>query len=140
MNPQTDQNGAYIKRLLTDLHESYLKDNKYDEGDLLYYRINYKVMDIFQITKEEAEKLHTAYHENNPRRISEGYCHNCKNVVKMVPIIYGVAEKDKENLRIAENEGRLIIGSLKGIKEGVQLSMFGCKTCKIGLPRYGTIL
>ena len=58
----------------------------------------------------------------------------------MVPIIYGIAEKDKENLRIAENEGRLIIGSLKDIKEGVQLPMFGCKTCKIGLPRYGTIL
>ena len=139
MNPQTGQNGAYIKRLLTDLHESYLKDNKYDEGDLLYYRINYKVMDIFQITKEEAEKLHTAYHENNPRRISEGYCHNCKDIVEIIPIIYGIAEKDKEALTEAENEGRLIIGSLNEIREGVEVSMFGCKICKSSLPEYGKL-
>jgi hypothetical protein len=141
MNSHTDQNGAEIKQLLTELHESYLKDNKYDEGDLLYYRINYKVMDAFQTTKEEAEKIHTIYHDkNNPSRISEGYCHNCKSVNKLIPIIYGVAGNDKANLRKAENEGRLVVGSLEEIKEGVELSMFGCKICKFALPRYGTIL
>jgi hypothetical protein len=141
MNSHTDQYGAEIKQLLTELHESYLKDNRDDEGDLLYYRINYKVMDEFQITKEEAEKLHTIYHDkNNPRRISEGYCYNCNSVNKLIPIIYGVARNDKANLRKAENEGRLVVGSLEEIKEGVELSMFACKICKIALPRYGTIL
>ena len=130
-----------IKQLLTELHELYLKDNKYDEGDLLYYRINYKVMDAFQITKEEAEKLHTIYHDkNNPRRISEGYCHNCKGVNKVIPIIYGVGGKDKANLTKAESEGRLIVGNLEEIKEGAELPMFACKICKIALPKYGTIL
>ena len=140
MNSQIDQNRADMTQLLTDLHESYLKDNKYDEGDLLYYRINYRVMAAFQITTTEADKLHTIYHENIPRRISEGYCHNCNKVVKTLPIIYGVAEKDKVNLTKAENEGRLIVGSLKEIKKGVELAMFGCKICKRALPRYGRIL
>jgi hypothetical protein len=141
MNSHVDRNGAEIKQLLTELHESYLKDNKYDEGDLLYYRINYKVMDAFQITKEEAEKLHTIYHDkNNPRRISEGYCHNCKSINKVIPIIYGVGGKDKANLTKGESEGRLIVGNLEEIKEGAELSMFACKICKIALPKYGTIL
>ena len=52
MNFQIDHNRADIKQLLIDLHESYLKDNKYDEGDLLYYRINYRVMDAFQIRRQ----------------------------------------------------------------------------------------
>ena len=134
------ENAPDIKRLLMDLHESYLKDNKYDEGNLIYYRINYKLMDAFEITKEEAEKLHIVYHEKNPRRISEGYCHNCKKVVGIIPIIYGVSENDKEALAIAENEGRLIIGSLNEIKEGIEVSMFGCKICKSGLPEYGKLL
>jgi len=139
MNFQIDHNRADIKQLLIDLHESYLKDNKYDEGDVLYYRINYRMMDAFQITKTEADKLHAIYHENIPRRISEGYCYDCNKVVKTIPIIYGVAEKDKVNLTKGENEGRLIVGSLKEIKKGVELAMFGCNICKRALPRYGTI-
>ena len=135
-----DENVTGIKQLLINLHESYLKYNKYDEGNLIYYRINYKLMDALKITKEEAEKFHIVYHETNPRRISEGYCHNCKNVIRIIPIIYGVPEKDKATLTMAENEGRLIIGSLKEVKEGVKVSMFGCKICKSGLPEYGTIL
>ena len=123
-----------------DLHESYLKDNRYDESNLIYYRINYKLMDAFEITKEEAEKLHVVYHEKNPRRISEGYCHNCKNVVGIVPIIYGVSEKEKESITIAENEGRLIVGTLNEIKEGMEVSMFGCKICKSALPEYGKLI
>lgn len=130
-----------VKQLLIDLHESYLKDNKYDEGDLIYYRINYRLMEEFEFTKEEIERFHTIYHEaNNPRRVSEGYCHNCNNVVRIIPIIYGVPEKEKVTLTIAESEGRLIIGSLNEVKEGVKVSMFGCKVCKSALPRYGTIL
>ena len=134
------KNAADIKQLLIHLHESYLKDNKYDEGNLIYYRINYKLMDAFEITKEEAEELHVDYHESNPRRISEGYCHNCKHIVEIIPIIYGVAEKDKEALTAAENEGRLIIGSLNEIREGIEVSMFGCKICKSSLPAYGKLL
>jgi hypothetical protein len=134
------KNAADIKQLLMNLHESYLKDNKYDEGNLIYYRINYKLMDAFEITKEEADELHVDYHESNPRRISEGYCHNCKDIVEIIPIIYGVAEKDKEALTAAENEGRLIIGSLNEIREGVEVSMFGCKICKSSLPEYGKLL
>ena len=45
-----NKNAADIKQLLMNLHESYLKDNKYDEGNLIYYRINYKLMDAFEIT------------------------------------------------------------------------------------------
>lgn len=136
----TDEYDA-VKQLLIDLHESYLKDNKYDEGDLIYYRINYRLMEEFEFTKEEIERFHTIYHEaNNPRRVSEGYCDNCNNVVRIIPIIYGVPEKEKVTLTIAESEGRLIIGSLNEVKEGVKVSMFGCKVCKSALPRYGTIL
>jgi hypothetical protein len=135
-----DEIAASIKQSLLDLHKFYLKDNKYDEGNLLYYRINHRLMDTFEITKEEAEKFHIVYHKNNPRRISEGYCHNCKNIVRIIPIIYGVSENDKATLTIAESQGRLIIGSLNEIKEGITASMFGCKVCKSALPRYGTIL
>ena len=135
-----DDNAA-ARRMLIELHKSYLKNNKYDEGNLIYYRINYKLVDILEITKEEAEKYHADYHkENTPRRISEGYCHNCNAVVTIVPIIYGITENDKVTLKAAEKEGRLIIGSLDQVKEGNHVSMFGCKICKSALPRYGTIL
>ena len=127
--------------MLIELHKSYLKDNKYDEGNLIYYRINYKLVDILEITKEEAEKYYADYHkESTPRRISEGYCNNCNAVVTIVPIIYGVTEKDKVTLKTAEKDGRLIIGSLDQVREGIKVSIFGCKICKSALPRYGTIL
>jgi hypothetical protein len=42
-------------------------------------------------------------------------------------------------MKEAENEGRLIIGSLANVREGVKVPMFGCKTCKSSLPEYGTI-
>jgi hypothetical protein len=129
-----------VKQLLIDLHESYLKDNKYDESNLIYYRINYKLMDTFEMTKEDAENFHIVYHEGNRRRISEGYCPICNDIISIIPIIYGVSEKEKANLTIAENEGRVIIGSLDKVKEGINVSMFGCKRCKSDLPRYGTVV
>ena len=41
---------AEIDMMLKELHVSYLKGNEHDEGDLLYYRINYRLTDIFGIT------------------------------------------------------------------------------------------
>jgi hypothetical protein len=40
---------------------------------------------------------------------------------------------------VAENEERIIIGSLADIKSGVSLAMFGCKICKKPLPQCGTM-
>jgi hypothetical protein len=128
-----------IKQSLEELHKFYLRNNQYDEGDILYHRINYKLMETFQVTKDDAEKIHLKYHEDNKRRISEGYCDNCKSITKIIPIIYGVSNKERETLTVAENEERLIIGSLEDAKSGVSLAMFGCKICKKPLPQYGTM-
>jgi hypothetical protein len=40
-NDHADYNSHTVRDLLIKLHDYYLKDNKYDEGDLLFYRINY---------------------------------------------------------------------------------------------------
>jgi hypothetical protein len=96
-------------------------------------------METFQVTKDDAEKIHLKYHEDNERRISEGYCDNCKSITKIIPIIYGVSNDERETLIVAENEERIIIGSLADIKSGVSLAMFGCKICKKPLPQYGTM-
>jgi Dodecin len=32
-----------ITRSLIDLHSYYLQNNKFDEGDLIYYKINYRL-------------------------------------------------------------------------------------------------
>jgi hypothetical protein len=96
-------------------------------------------METFQVTKDDAEKIHLKYHEDNERRISEGYCDNCKSITKIIPIIYGVSDEERETLTVAENEERIIIGSLADIKKGVSLAMFGCKICKKPLPQYGTM-
>jgi hypothetical protein len=128
-----------IKQSLVEFHKFYLRNNQYDEGDILYHRINYKLMETFQVTKDDAEKIHLKYHEDNERRISEGYCDNCKSITKIIPIIYGVSNEEREILTVAENEERIIIGSLADIKSGVSLAMFGCKICKKPLPQYGTM-
>jgi len=96
-------------------------------------------METFQVTKDDAEKIHLKYHEDNERRISEGYCDNCNSITKIIPIIYGVSNEERETLTVAENEERIIIGSLADIKSGVSLAMFGCKICKKPLPLYGTM-
>ena len=133
----TDTSG--IDRLLKELHASYLKNNKYDEGDLLFYRINYKLIDSFGITQDEAKKYHFNYHNHNPRRVSEGYCHICKNITSIIPIIYGVSEQDITTLKVAEDDKRLIIGNLDHPKKGNKMALFGCKICLSPLPNYGTI-
>jgi hypothetical protein len=130
-----------ITRTLIELHGYYLQDNKFDEGDLIYYRINYRLVALFGVTKEEAQSFHAAYHRNIPRTISEGYCHICDAIVKFIPIIYGSSERERKSLEMAQNEGKLIIANLdyNAIKEGVKISLFGCKICKTALPRYGTM-
>lgn len=130
-----------ITKTLTELHRYYLHDNEFDEGDLIYYRINYKLVALFGITREEAQSFHEAYHKDIPRIIDKGYCHNCDAIVKFIPIIYGSSERERESLEIAQNEGRLIISNLdfNTINEGVKIPLFGCKMCKTPLPRYGTM-
>jgi hypothetical protein len=128
-----------IDRLLKGLHGFYLRNNEYDEGDLLFHRINYKLIDSFGITQNEAEKFHLNYHDHNPRRISEGYCHTCNKITSIIPIIYGVSEQDITSLKVAEDDKRLIIGNLDHLKKGNKMALFGCKICSSPLPNYGTI-
>jgi hypothetical protein len=132
---------AGITRTLIELHRYYLQDNEFDEGDLIYYRINYRLVALFEITKEEAQSFHIAYHRNTPRTIAEGFCHICDAIVKFIPIIYGSSERERKLLEMAQNEGKLIIANLdsNAIKEGVKLPLYGCKICKAALPRYGTM-
>ena len=128
-----------VDLLLKELHAFYLRNNEYDEGDLLFYRINYKLKDAFGFTEDDAEKFHLNYHDKNPRRISEGYCHICKKITSIIPIIYGVLEQDISTIKMAEDDKRLIIGNLEQVKEGNKVAMFGCKICMSPLPKYGTI-
>lgn len=61
---------AQIAKMLQELHASYLKGNEYDEGDPIFYRINYRLADAFGLTREGAEKYHSAYHRDNSRRVT----------------------------------------------------------------------
>jgi len=131
--------GAEIDRVLKELHVSYLKANEHDEGDLLYYRINYRLADIFGITNEQAERLHSNYHQGNPRQVSQGYCEKCDRVVTIIPVIYGIQESDMERMKGAEKQGRLIIGDTNSINQGSKVAMFGCKDCGTMLVKYGTL-
>jgi hypothetical protein len=128
-----------VVRLLKELHAFYLRNNEYDEGDLLFYRINYKLIDAFGFTRDDAEKFHLNYHDSTPRRISEGYCHICKKITSIIPIIYGVLEQDMSTLKVAEDDKKLIIGNLEDVREGNKVAMFGCKICMTPLPKYGII-
>ena len=130
---------ADIDKMLKELHASYLKGNEHDEGDLIYYRINYRLADAFGITKEEADRLHSGYHAGSPRQVSQGYCERCKTIVTIVPVIYGIQESDMERMKAAEMQGRLIIGDMSTIRQGSKVAMFGCKACKALLPKYGTL-
>jgi hypothetical protein len=128
-----------IKKFLVELHRYYLKNNEYDEGDIIFHRINYRLMDTFELTKTDAIEFHKTYHNNSPRRISEGYCDNCKKISTIIPILYGFSIQDLEKITSAEIDGRLIIGDTEDIREGTNLAMFGCKSCRNPLPKYGTI-
>jgi hypothetical protein len=128
-----------IRNLLSKLHEHYLRDNMYDEGDLLFYRINYRLMDTLRISKAAAEEFHKIYHTAIPRRVSGGYCKKCEKIITIIPIIYGAFNHDLANLLKAENNGKLIIGNINDIREGNKIAMFGCNICKTPLPEYGTM-
>lgn len=130
---------ADIDRMLKELHASYLKDNEHDEGDLIYYRINYRLADTFGMTKEEADRLHSTYHTTSPREVSQGYCEKCSKVVTIIPVIYGIQESDIERMKAAEAQGRLIIGDIATVKQGSKVPMFGCRKCRALLPKYGAI-
>lgn len=128
-----------IERMLKEIHASYLKGNEHDEGDLLYYRINYRLVEAFGISKEEADRVHSSYHAGNPRQVSQGYCEKCGRVVTIIPFIYGIQESDIERMKTAETQGRLIIGDMSTVRQGSKVAMFGCKECRTLLPKYGTI-
>lgn len=128
-----------IDRMLRELHVSYLKDNEHDEGDLIYYRINYRLADAFGIPNEEADRVHSTYHSSSPREVSQGYCEKCNRVVTIIPVIYGIQESDMERMQAAEAQNRLIIGHTGTVRQGSKVSMFGCRECRIFLPKYGTI-
>lgn len=128
-----------IRKALEDLHVSYLKDNEYDEGDLIFYRINYKLEETFGLARQEAALLHEEYHRENPRHVSKGFCEICNKVVDTIPILYGIQESDMEKMKKAEAEERLIIGDMKNVVEGSKAAMFGCKVCKSPLLKYGVL-
>jgi len=127
-----------IRELLVKLHNHYLKNNKYDEGDPIFYRINYRLMDTLGVSKAAAEEFHKIYHADNPRRISEGFCNKCEKIVMIIPIIYGISDGELANLLKAENNGKLIIRNINDISDGNKIAMFGCKECKSPLPEYGS--
>ena len=129
-----------LKQLLADLRHRYLANNEYDEGDLIYYRINYRLIDFFGISKQDAEKFHSEYHQDKPRKISEGYCHICQSVVKIIPIIYGFSEKENATMVAKEDEGRIIIGNLDCITKQSRLPLFGCRRCRSPMPQCGVTL
>lgn len=125
--------------ILKQLHSKFLKENELDEGDLIFYRINYRLADTLHISKEDAEKFHSEYHEHTPRRVSEGFCDNCQKVVILIPIIYGIQKSELPELQAREQKGRLIIGDAGIIREGAKVAMFGCNVCRSPLPKYGTL-
>lgn len=128
-----------IRKALEDLHASYLEGNEYDEGDPIFYRINYRLEEAFGLARQEAARMHEQYHQEKPRRVSEGFCDNCNRVVGIIPVIYGIQESDVEKMKKAEAKGRLIIGDMSGVVEGRKVAMFGCKVCKSMLPKYGSL-
>ena len=134
----TNDSQFAIRELLVKLHNHYLRNNKYDEGDPIFYRINYKLMDTLGVSKAVAEEFHKIYHTDNPRRISEGFCNKCEKIVTIIPIIYGISDRELANLLKAENNGKIIIRNINDISDGNKIAMFGCKECKSPLPEYGS--
>lgn len=130
---------AEAEQFLQQLHSQFLKENEHDEGDLIFYRINYRLADKLHVSKDEAEKLHSEYHEKSPRRISEGFCDSCQKLITLIPIIYGVQKSELSEMKSRELQGRLIIGDTGIIREGTKVAMFGCRVCKSSLAKYGTL-
>lgn len=128
-----------LENALKELHDWFLRSNYHDEGDLLYYRINYRLADAFEITIKEAEKYHSTYHINIPRLISQGYCEVCDRIVAIIPITYGIQESEMEKMNMAESEGRIIMGNISSTEQQSKTAIFGCKICKSPLPKYGSL-
>jgi hypothetical protein len=118
-----------IEKVLQNLHERYLKNNKYDEGDLIFYRINYKLEEMYEISRYQANGLHQTYHLSFPRKTSEVYCNSCDRVVRYIPIIYGVTQSEMEYMKALEKEDRILIGIVKDHKD-THMPLFACKLCK----------
>ena len=128
-----------VEQMLKELHSSFLKGNENDEGDLIFYRINYRLSDMLAISKDEAERFHAEYHVQNPRRVSEGFCDHCQQLVTLIPIIYGVQASEYDAMEEKARAGRLIIGDTSGIREGAEVAMFGCSLCRRPLSKYGRL-
>lgn len=128
---------ALAEEALAELHNSLLHHNDLDEGDLLFYRINYRLAELLQIPAADASRLHDEYHLKRPRKVSKGFCEQCNRVVTLVPIIYGSAEPELAHLLAKQEQGRLIIGNTSTIREGNRVALFGCGSCRGPLPQYG---
>ena len=78
-----------VQKYILLLHERYLRNDKHDN-------FVEQLINAYSITIDEAEKFHLIYHCDNPRRVSEGFCHNYNKVVTIIPI-YGISEQDFVN-------------------------------------------
>ena len=125
-------NSESVDESLERLHKMFLKHNEHDEGDLIFYRIDYRLAEILKVTAD-----HQIYHTKNPRTVSKAYCSNCNQIVTFVPIIYTVTEYERSLLKAAEMKGRVILGDLENIMEDHKIPMFGCGECKKPIPGCG---
>ena len=120
-----------LEKVLQNLHERYLKNNKYDEGDPIFYRINYKLEEMYKISRYQANGLHQTYHLSFPRKTSEVYCNSCNRVVRYIPIIYGVTRGEMEYMKALEKEDRILIGVVEDHNyNDTHIPLFACKLCK----------
>ncbi len=126
-----------VDKSLANLHKIFLKHNVHDEGDLIFYRIDYRLAEILKVTADEAHAYHLIYHTKNPRTVSKAYCSNCNQIVTFIPIIYTVTENERALLEAAELEDRVILGNLEKIMEDHKIPMFGCTQCKKPIPGSG---
>ena len=126
-----------VDKSLANLHKIFLKHNEHDEGDLIFYRIDYRLAEVLKVTTDEAHAYHLIYHTKNPRTVSKAYCSNCNQIVTFIPIIYTVTENERALLEAAELEDRVILGNLEKIMEDHKIPMFGCTQCKKPIPGYG---
>lgn len=115
------------KSVIKTIHDEYLK-NPYDESDILFYRINYKLENLLHLKREEAGKLHNEYHQEFPRSISLFFCSNCNAIVKFIPVLYYSTIEEKQSLRTKEKEGNVFLIPSHQIAENSPL--FVCKICK----------
>jgi NADH:ubiquinone oxidoreductase subunit E len=73
-----------VDESLEKLHKMFLKHNEHDEGDLIFYRIDYRLAEILKVTADEARAYHQIYHTINPRTVSKAYCSNCNQIISRV--------------------------------------------------------